>query len=64
MPRKTSRKGALKRPHIVNVVGRWAQPYPYVTTISIVFIRKMQTKDLKLLKVGCEDCYSHDLAPM
>ena len=33
----TSRKGAMKRPPFVNVVGRWAQSYPYVTTISIVF---------------------------
>ena len=39
------KRGRWKRPHIVNVVGRWAQPYPYVTTISIAFIRKMQTEE-------------------
>ena len=29
------------------------------------FYQKMQTKEyIRILKVGCEDCYSHDLAPM
>jgi hypothetical protein len=50
VPRKTSRKGALKRPHIVNVAGRWAQPYPYATTISIVFVCFCQKCKLKNTK--------------
>ena len=57
----TGRKRAMKRTHFANVVERWARPYPYVTTISIVF---EQNANKRILKVGFEDCCSHDGALM
>ena len=47
---KDQQKRSAERTHIVNVAGRWAQPYPYATTISIVFVCFCQKCKLKNTK--------------